>query len=99
MRYLLSCVKICKQRTVNVTEKIVITVLKEYKVKYTYSTYSRCGPGSSVSIVTRYGLGGTGIESGWGVSATFQTEPGDHPASYTMGTGSFPGGKAAGAWR
>ena len=28
-----------------------------------------------------------------------QTGPGAHPASYTMGTGSFPGGKAARAWR
>ena len=29
----------------------------------------------------------------------FHTEPGTHAASYTVGTGSFPGGKAAGAWR
>ena len=28
-----------------------------------------------------------------------QTGPGAHPASCTMGTGSFPGVKAAGAWR
>jgi len=26
-------------------------------------------------------------------------ETGAHPASYTMGTGSFPGGKVARAWR
>jgi len=32
-------------------------------------------------------------------SAPVQTGPGAHPASYTMGTGSFLGGKAAGAWR
>jgi len=32
-------------------------------------------------------------------SAPVQTGPEAHPASYTMGTGSFPGGKAAGAWR
>jgi hypothetical protein len=31
-------------------------------------------------------------------SALVQTGPGAHPASYTMGTGSFPGGKAAGPW-
>ena len=31
--------------------------------------------------------------------ASIQTDPGAHPASYTMGTGSFPEGKAAGAWR
>jgi hypothetical protein len=32
-------------------------------------------------------------------SAPVQTGPGAHPASYTTDTGSFPGGKAAGAWR
>jgi hypothetical protein len=49
----------------------------------------------SVGIATRYGLGGPGIESRWGVrlSAFVQTGPGDHPASYTMGIGSFPGVK------
>jgi len=31
-------------------------------------------------------------------SAPVQTGPGPHPASYTMGTGSFRG-KTAGAWR
>jgi hypothetical protein len=53
----------------------------------------------------RYGLDGPGIESqwaGWG-GQIFPTRPdrpcGAHPVSYTMDTGSFPGGKAAGAWR
>ena len=32
-------------------------------------------------------------------SAPVQTDRGAHPASYTKGTGSFPGGKVAGAWR
>ena len=32
-------------------------------------------------------------------STSVQTGPGAHPASCTMGTGSFPGGKAAGEWR
>jgi hypothetical protein len=47
---------------------------------------------SSVGIVTRYGLDGPGIESRWGTrfSSPFQTGPGAHPASYTMGAGSFP---------
>jgi hypothetical protein len=51
------------------------------------------GPGSSVGIATGYGLDGPGIESRWGArfSAPVQTGPGAHPASYTMGTGSFPG--------
>ena len=45
--------------------------------------------GSSVSIVTGYGLDGPGIESRLGArfSAPVQTGPGAHPASYTMGTG------------
>ena len=59
------------------------------------------GRDSSVGIATRYGLDGPRIESRWGAtfSAPVQTGPGAHPASYTMGTGSFPGGKAAGEWR
>ena len=50
---------------------------------------------------TRYGLDGPGIESPWEArfSAPVQTGPGAQPASYTMGTGSFPVGKAAGTWR
>jgi hypothetical protein len=50
---------------------------------------------SAVGIATRYGLDGPGIESPLGVrfSAHVQTGPGAHPASYTMGTGSFPGAK------
>ena len=31
-------------------------------------------------------------------SAPVQTGPGAHPASYTVGTGLLPRGKAAGAW-
>ena len=54
------------------------------------------GPGSIVGIATDYGLYGTGIESLWGArcSAPVQTGPGAHPASCTMGTGSFPGVKS-----
>ena len=53
---------------------------------------------SSVGIATRDGLDGPGIESRWGArfSAHVQTGPGAHPASYTMGTGSFPGVKRPG---
>ena len=53
---------------------------------------------SSVGIETRYGLDGTGIESRWGVrfSTTVRTGTGGHPASYTTGTGSFPGVKRPG---
>ena len=52
--------------------------------------------GSTVSIATCYGLDGPGIESRVGVakfSAPLQAGPGAHPASCTMGTGSFPGVK------
>jgi len=58
------------------------------------------GQDSSVGIATHYGLDGLGIISGgvWRFSAPVQTGPLAHPASYTMGTGSFPGGKAAEAW-
>ena len=47
---------------------------------------------SSVGIAARYELDGPGIDSQWRAifSAPFQTGPGAHPASYTMGTGSFP---------
>jgi hypothetical protein len=53
---------------------------------------------SSVGKTTRYGLDGTGIESRWGArfSATVKTGPVAHPASYTMGTWSFPGVKRPG---
>jgi hypothetical protein len=51
------------------------------------------GRDSSVGIATHYRLDGPGIESRWGARffAPTQTGPGAHPASYTMGTGSFPG--------
>jgi hypothetical protein len=60
---------------------------------------ARRGPGSSVGIATGYGLDVPGIESllGRDFFAPVQTGPGAHPASCTMGTGFFPGGKAAGA--
>jgi hypothetical protein len=51
-----------------------------------------------VTIETRYGLNGAGIESRWRQDffAPVQTDPGAHPTSYRMGTGSFPGGKRPG---
>ena len=50
------------------------------------------GPGSLVGIANGYGLDGSGIESRWGArfSVPVQTGPGAHPASCTVGTGSFP---------
>jgi hypothetical protein len=47
----------------------------------------------SVSIATRDGLEGLGIESRKGeIFKLFQTGPWAHPASYTMGTGSLSRG-------
>ena len=53
------------------------------------------GRDGSVSIVTRYGMDGPGIESLWGArfSTPVQTGPGAHPAFSTVSTGSFLGVK------
>ena len=57
-----------------------------------------CGRHSSIGIATRYGPDSLEIESRWGdkFSATVHNFPGAHPASCTMGTGSFPGVKRPG---
>ena len=54
-----------------------------------------CGPGSSDSIATGYWSGRSGdrIPMGARFSAPIHTGPGAHPASCTIGTGSFPGVK------
>ena len=70
-----------------------------YSVRNTKIALSYCATGgrdSSVGIATRYG---PGIGSPWEerFSAPVQTGPGAHPASYTTGTGSFPGVKQS--WR
>jgi len=64
-------------------------------MKCMFSFHFDVGRDSSVGIATCYGLDGLEIKSQWGVrfSAPFQTGPGAHPASCTMGTGSFPGVK------
>jgi hypothetical protein len=58
------------------------------------------GRDSSVGIATNYGLragrSGNRILVGARFSAPVQTAPRVHPASYTMGTGSFPGVKRPG---
>ena len=57
----------------------------------------RVGRGSGFGVATRYGLDGPGIEPGGArFSAPIQTGPGAHPASCTVGTGSFPGVKRPG---
>ena len=54
-----------------------------------------------VRIATLYGLDGPGIECRWAArfSTPVQTGSEAYPASYTMGTGVFPGSKAVEAWR
>ena len=53
-----------------------------------------CGLGSSVGIATELRRGRFGMESRWGRDfPPVQTGPGAHPASCTMGTGSFRGVK------
>ena len=56
------------------------------------------GRDSSFGIATQYGLEGPRIESQCAARfpAPVQTGPGAHPASYTMGTVSFPGVKQPG---
>ena len=56
-------------------------------------TLIRSGPRNVVGIATAYGLDGPGIESRWGRDFPHLSRPalGTHPASCTMGTGSFPG--------
>ena len=77
---------------------IPLKVLKNPKliiVNYE-EVYSVSGPVSVVAIATGYGLDGPGIEFRWEArfSAPVQTGPGAHPASCTIGTGSFPGVKS-----
>jgi hypothetical protein len=54
-----------------------------------------------VSIRTRYGLYGSGIEFRWAVrfSAPVQTGPAAHQVSYKMGNFSLSRIKGAGVWR
>jgi hypothetical protein len=63
-----------------------------------YSTRIQRARDSSVDIATGYGLDGPGIESRWGARFFVRTSTEAHPASCKMGTGSFPGVKAAGTW-
>ena len=67
---------------------------KTRSIKIKMSLYR--GPGSSVGIVTGWGLDGPGIESRCGArfSTPDQTGPGAHQAPCKMGTGSFPGMKS-----
>jgi hypothetical protein len=68
---------------------------------FPHAALNDCGPGwlSRCSDSQRPGRSGDRIPVGARFSAPFQTGPGAHPASYTMGTGSFTGVKRPGVWR
>ena len=70
----------------DITKGTVISV-------YLNDNNDNVGRDNSVGIATRYELDGPGFESRCGArfSTPVKTGPGAHPASYTMGTGSFPG--------
>jgi hypothetical protein len=69
-------------------------ILHVSRIRVNVMYFSMCGPGSSVGIATDCGLDSPGLEKKIPVRARFfahdQTGPGAHPASCTMGTGSFP---------
>jgi len=54
---------------------------------------------NNIPLLLRAGRSGDRMPLAAKFSVPNQTGPEAHPTSYTMGTGSFPGGKAAGAWR
>jgi hypothetical protein len=90
------CSKVRKQNTF-LPISFATTVnyaLRSSSTVYFIRTNKMVGRDSSVGIATGYGLDGPGIESRWEArfSAPVQTGPGAHPASYTIGTGSFLGG-------
>jgi hypothetical protein len=67
---------------------------KKFSILYAFGN----GPGqcSQYSDSLQTGWSGDRILVGAKLSAPFQTSPGAHPASYTMGTRSFPGVKRPG---
>jgi len=80
---------------VNSSHTSPVTRLNRFQLCYHCRTQVR---DSSVGIATRYGLDGPGFESRLerDFSIPVNTGPGVRPASYTMGTGSFPGVKRPG---
>ena len=88
-----------RTRCVEYREEISLrsTVMYVFHCANFIQTHSHtCGPGSSVGIATglRSGRSGDRIPVGARFFAPAQTGPGSHPASCTMGTGSFPGVKS-----
>jgi len=76
------------------TSTIFSSLIRIPFFKFLCGIHLLCGPGSSVGIATELRAGRSGIESLWGRDfLRIQTSPGAHPATCTMGTGSFPGVK------
>ena len=69
-----------------------------FRVTVPVGTLIIVGRDSSVGTAVRYRVDGPGIESKQGgeFSTPVQTDPGAHPASCTVGTGSLPGVKRPG---
>jgi hypothetical protein len=89
----MTCYGICNTAlTIGHLTHIFMTLFPKIQFNTIFLSMS-CSQGreSSVGIATSYGIDGPAIESWWGTrfSAPVQTGPGAHPASYTMGTGSF----------
>ena len=65
------------KQTRNLFRRIFIKICntKFHGIPYSGSTSRACGPGSSVGIVTGYGLDGPGIESRWRRDFPHQSRP------------------------
>jgi hypothetical protein len=97
-------------QSVAVTVYTLDTVYFRYMIVYTLhksdnknnnsnNTGYVCGLGSSVGIVTDYGLDGPGIESRWGEIVRKRPDrPWGPPSLLYSRYRVFPRGKAAGAW-
>ena len=72
---------------------LICNIVKRFYFNFSTSNTVYRGAGRVVGIATAYGLDGPGIESQCGArfSAPVQAGPEAHPASCTMGTGSFLG--------
>jgi hypothetical protein len=76
---------------VNIGKEVMCREVTSAKFNILY--FNVCGPAGVVGIATGYELDGPGIDFPVGArfSAPVMTDPKAHPASCTMGTGSFPG--------
>ena len=79
---------------------LILETFVSQKIANYQKTHQACytlGRDSAVGIAARYGLGCPGSNPGGDeISLSIRTGPGNNPASYTMGTGSFQGVKRPG---